>query len=136
MQLQRPIPEQRENLEKQIQVLTNEMTRLKRVNRNWDAGLTITTITLTLFITILSNVHTVRENDRRIITNIIGGIIVAIQSLNNAFPVKQRAGSYRLLQAQANNLLLDVRHVESLNELHNIEVGLFQLQTEAAKVEM
>ncbi|RUT05901.1 hypothetical protein DSM106972_031070 [Dulcicalothrix desertica PCC 7102] len=136
MQLQSPIHEQRENIEKQIEVLTNEMTRLKRVNRNWDAGLTITTIILTLFITILSNVNTVKENDRRIITNIIGGVIVAIQSLNNAFPVKQRAGSYRLLQAQAGNLLLDVRHVESLEELHNIEVCLFQLQTEAAKVEM
>jgi hypothetical protein len=108
MQVESPIHEQRENLERQIEVLTNEMTRLKRVNRNWDAGLTITTITLTLFITILTNVHTVKESERRIITNIIGGVIVAIQSLNNAFPVKQRAGSYHLLQAQASNLLLDV----------------------------
>jgi hypothetical protein len=112
------------------------MTRCRRINRNWDASLTITTIILTLFITILNNINTVKEEDKKIFTSLAGGVIVAIQSLNNAFPVRQRAGSYRLLQAQSNNLLLDVRHIDSLSDLKNIEASLHQLQTEAAKVEM
>jgi hypothetical protein len=62
-------------------------------------------------------------------------VIVAIQAIGNAFPVKQKAGSYRLLQAQANNLLIDVQYVENPEELKNISSQFRQLSIEAAKVE-
>ncbi|PSB10352.1 hypothetical protein C7B69_21940 [filamentous cyanobacterium Phorm 46] len=109
---QSSIEGKRQGLENEVKELTKEMTRLRRINRSWDAGLTITTIILTLAITILSTSDRINEQDKKLATGISGGVIVAIQSIGNAFPVKQRAGSYRILQAQANNLLTDIKYVE------------------------
>jgi hypothetical protein len=61
----------------------------------------------------LTTLAPIDEQAKKITTGILGGVIVAIQSIGNAFPVKQRAGSYRLLQAQGNNLLSDVKYLEN-----------------------
>src|SRR6476661_8912489 len=104
----------RKDLEKEVKELTQEMTRLRRINRNWDG---------------------IDEQDKKIATGIIGGVIVAIQSIGNAFPVKQRAGAYRILQAQANNLLTDVKYVEGTEELKALESQFYLLRSDAAKTE-
>jgi hypothetical protein len=132
---QSSIEGKRQALEEEIKKLTQEMTGLRRINRSWDAGLTITTIILTLAITILSTSDGINEQDKKLATGIIGGVIVAIQSIGNAFPVKQRAGSYRILQAQANNLLTDVKYVENTEELKAIEAQFYVLRNDAAKAE-
>jgi hypothetical protein len=129
------LEDKRKNLEEDIKQLTQEVTQLRRINRNWDGALTITTIILTLVITLLSTFDRIDEQDKKIATGIIGGVIVAIQSIGNAFPVKQRAGSYRVLQAQANNLLTDVKYVEDTAELKSIESQFYILRNDAAKAE-
>ena len=129
------LEDKRKNLEEDIKQLTQEVTQLRRINRNWDGALTITTIILTLVITLLSTFDRIDEQDKKIATGIIGGVIVAIQSIGNAFPVKQRAGSYRVLQAQANNLLTDVKYVEDTAELKSIESQFYLLRNDAAKTE-
>jgi hypothetical protein len=129
------LEDKRKNLEEDIKQLTQEVTQLRRINRNWDGALTITTIILTLVITLLSTFDRIDEQDKKIATGIIGGVIVAIQSIGNAFPVKQRAGSYRVLQAQANNLLTDVKYVEDTAELKSIESQFYLLRNDAAKAE-
>ena len=111
------------------------MTQLRRINRSWDASLTITTIILTLVITLVSTFERIDEQDKKVATGIIGGVIVAIQSIGNAFPVKQRAGAYRILQAQANNLLTDVKYVEGTEELQALESQFYLLRSDAAKTE-
>lgn len=131
------LPEQeRKDLEVQIKEFTQEMTRLRRINRNWDAGLTITTIILTLVITLLTTMEPMDEQAKKISTSILGAVIVAIQSIGNAFPVKQRAGSYRLLQAQAKTLLSDIKYLEDAQELKTIETQFYELNKEAAKTEV
>lgn len=129
------VKEHRKKVEDALAELLTEMTRLRRINRNWDASLTITTILLTLIITIMTSLTQINEDNKKIATGILGGVIVAIQSISNAFPVKQRAGSYRLLQAQTNNLLNDVKYIENIDELKTIEAQLYQLSNEAAKIE-
>jgi hypothetical protein len=86
-------------------------------------------------ITILSSLNQINEEDKKIGTSILGAVIVAIQATGNAFPVKQKAGSYRLLQAQASNLLIDAQYAENPEELKNISSQFRQLSIEAAKVE-
>lgn len=132
---QSSIEGKRQALEEEVKQLTQEMTRLRRINRSWDGGLTITTIVLTLIITLLSTWDRIDEQDKKIATGIIGGVIVAIQSIGNAFPVKQRAGAYRILQAQANNLLTDVKYVEGTEELKALEFQFYLLRSDAAKTE-
>lgn len=132
---QASIENKRKELEKEVKKLTQEMTQLRRINRNWDGGLTIATIILTLVITLLSTFDRIDKQDKKIATGIIGGVIVAIQSIGNAFPVKQRAGSYRILQAQANNLLTDVKYVEDTEELKAIESQFYLLRNDVAKAE-
>lgn len=132
---QASIEDKRKDLEKEVKELTQEMTRLRRINCNWDGGLTITTIVLTLVITLLSTWDRIDDQDKKIATGILGGVIVAIQSIGNAFPVKQRAGAYRILQAQANNLLTDVKYVEGTEELKAIESQFYLLRSDAAKTE-
>ncbi|MCC3406321.1 MAG: hypothetical protein JGK17_12165 [Microcoleus sp. PH2017_10_PVI_O_A] len=129
------LEDKRKDLENEVKELTQEMTRLRRINRNWDGGLTISTIVLTLVITLLSTWDRIDEQDKKIATGILGGAIVAIQSIGNAFPVKQRAGAYRILQAQANNLLTDVKYVEGTEELKAIESQFYLLRSDAAKTE-
>lgn len=126
---------QRQELETKATNFAKEVTKLRRINRTWDGALTITTITLTLLISVLSTLEPIDERDRKIATGILGAVIVAIQAIGNAFPVKQKAGGYRLLQAQTNNLILDLRHLENSEELKAIEARYFQLELEAAKME-
>ncbi|RCJ37909.1 hypothetical protein A6770_14055 [Nostoc minutum NIES-26] len=127
--------DQRKKLQHQIEQLTQDTTRLRRINGSWDAGLTITTILLTLMITILASLNQIDDQNKKVTTSVLGAVIVAIQAIGNAFPVKQKAGSYRLLQAQASNLLIDVQYVENVEELRNISSQFRQLSIEAAKVE-
>ncbi|PMB47166.1 hypothetical protein CEN39_24840 [Fischerella thermalis CCMEE 5201] len=129
------IQDQAKNLQNKIEKLTQDMTRLRRINASWDAGLTISTIFLTLIITILASLNQIDEQNKKVATSVLGAVIVAIQAIGNAFPVKQKAGSYRLLQAQASNLLIDVQYVENIEELINISSQFRQLSIEAAKVE-
>jgi hypothetical protein len=129
------IQDQAKNLQNKIEKLTQDMTRLRRINASWDAGLTISTIFLTLIITILASLNQIDEQNKKVATSVLGAVIVAIQAIGNAFPVKQKAGSYRLLQAQASNLLIDVQYVENIEELRNISSQFRQLSIEAAKVE-
>lgn len=136
MQVQSFPEQERKDLEVQIKEFTQEMTRLRRINRNWDAGLTITTIILTLVITLLTTLEPIDEQAKKISTSILGAVIVAIQSIGNAFPVKQRAGSYRLLQAQAKTLLSDIKYLEDIQELKTIETQFYELNKEAAKTEI
>lgn len=136
MQVHSSPEEKRKDLELQLKEFTQEMARLRRINRSWDAGLTITTIILTLAITILTTLDPIDEQAKKITTGILGGVVIAIQSIGNAFPVKQRAGSYRLLQAQAKNLLSDVKYLEDTQELKNIETQFYELNKEAAKIEV
>lgn len=125
----------RKHLEDEIENFSSEMRKLRQINRNWDAGLTIVTISLTLIITVLTSFDQVDEQSKKVATGILGGIIVAIQSLGNAFPVKQRAGSYRLLYSQVSNLLTDIKHVEDENEIKTIESQFYELRIQAAKNE-
>lgn len=129
------IEDKRKHLENEINELTKEVTRLRRTNRNWDGGLTITTIVFTLVITILSGWDRIDEQNKKIATGILGGVVVAIQSIGNAFPVKQRSGAYRILQAQANNLLTNVKYVEGTEELKAIESQFYLLRNDVAKTE-
>ena len=77
-----------------------EWQMLRRINRNWDGGLTVATILLTLTTTIIGvEGLSLDANARKLWIGTCGGLVVAIQSIGNAFPVKQRAGGYRLLYA-------------------------------------
>lgn len=128
--------DQRKSLQNQIEKLTQDTSRLRRINGSWDASLTITTIILTLMITILASLNQIDEQNKKVTTSILGAVIVTIQAIGNAFPVKQKAGSYRLLQAQASNLLIDVQYVENMEELKNLSSQFRQLSIESAKVEV
>jgi hypothetical protein len=128
--------DQRQNLQNQIEKLTHDTSRLRRINGSWDASLTITTIILTLMITILTSLNQIDEQNKKVTTSILGAVIVNIQAIGNAFPVKQKAGSYRLIQAQTSNLLIDVQYVEKMEELKNISSQFRQLSIESAKVEI
>ncbi|MBD2430396.1 MULTISPECIES: hypothetical protein [Fischerella] len=83
----------------------------------------------------MASLNQIDEQNKKVATSVLGAVIVAIQAIGNAFPVKQKAGSYRLLQAQASNLLIDVQYVENTEELKNISSQFRQLSIEAAKVE-
>ncbi|MHC0064209.1 hypothetical protein ACWATR_15130 [Nostoc sp. UIC 10890] len=128
--------DQRKKLQDDIKKLTHHTSRLRRINGSWDASLTITTIILTLMITILASLNQIDEQNKKVATSVLGAVIITIQAIGNAFPVKQKAGSYRLLQAQASNLLIDAQYVENMEELKNLSSQYSHLNIESAKVEI
>ena len=117
-----------------------EWKKLRIFNRNCDAGLTIATIFLTLF-TALLGVEGISMDDtfRKALIGISGGIVVAIQSIGNAFPVKQRAGEYRLVESQAYTLKSKLgflqTEIEIKESLPKIQEEFYKLVSEAAALE-
>lgn len=117
-----------------------EWQALRRSNRNWDGGLTIATILLTLATTVIG-VDGIKMNDeaRRLAIGLAGGLVVAIQSIGNAFPVKQRAGGYRLLQGQGYALQSRTGYLQSEEEISSILPTMreeyYKLLADASKLE-
>jgi len=123
--------------------ITNELNKwqkLRRINRNWDGGLTIATIVLALTTAIIG-IDGLKLNDleRKLWIGVCGGLVVAIQSIGNAFPVKQRAGGYRLLYAQGLALKSKAEYLQSHDEitasLPQMRDEYYKLLIEASKIE-
>ena len=117
-----------------------EWQKLRRINRNWDGGLTVATILLTLTTTIIGvEGLSLDANARKLWIGICGGLVVAIQSIGNAFPVKQRAGGYRLLYAQGLALKSKAGYLSKPDEimaaLPQMRVEYYKLLIEASKIE-
>ncbi|MFY7697109.1 MAG: hypothetical protein ACOVQK_12245 [Cyanobium sp.] len=109
-------------------------------NRNWDAGLTVATSLLTLT-TKISGVEglILDAHRRKIRIGILGGLVVAIQSIGNAFPVKQRAGGNRLLYSQARTRKSKIGYFSMPNKLmavpHQIRDECYNLLIEVSRIE-
>jgi hypothetical protein len=117
-----------------------EWQKLRRINRNWDGGLTVATILLTLITTIIGvEGLSLDANARKLWIGICGGLVVAIQSIGNAFPVKQRAGGYRLLYAQGLALNSKAGYLNNPDEitasLPQMRDEYYKLLIEASKIE-
>ena len=117
-----------------------EWQKLRRINRNWDGGLTVATILLTLTTTIIGvEGLSLDPNARKLWIGICGGLVVAIQSIGNAFPVKQRAGGYRLLYAQGLALKSKAGYLNKPDEimaaLPQMRDEYYKLLIEASKIE-
>jgi hypothetical protein len=136
-----PILQKKDKLKQDITSQQQEWRRLRILNRNWDGGLTVATIVLTLFITVIgTDGIKVTENDRKLWTGICGAIVVAINSIGNAFPVKQRAGGYRTLESQALTLRSKLEYIsdnpeEIDRELPNITSQFLELIIKASELE-
>lgn len=118
----------------------NDWQRLRRYNRNWDGGLTIATIILTMTMTIIGIEGIKLDSvERKLWIGVCGGLVVAIQSIGNAFPVKQRAGGYRLLQGQGHALMSKIAYLQSDEEIADILPSLreeyYKLLADASKIE-
>ena len=117
-----------------------EWKNLRIFNRNCDAGLTIATIFLTLFTALLGvEGISINDNFRKALIGVSGGIVVAIQSIGNAFPVKQRAGGYKLIESQAYTLKTKLGFLQGDEEiakaLPHIQEEFYKLVAEAATLE-
>jgi hypothetical protein len=117
-----------------------EWQNLRRINRNWDGGLTVATILLTLTTTIIGvEGLSLDANARKLWIGICGGLVVAIQSSGNAFPMKQRAGVYRLLYAQGLALKSKAGYLNKPEEimaaLPQMRDEYYKLLIEASKIE-
>jgi hypothetical protein len=129
-------PLNKESLQLQLVERHKEWKKLRRWNRNWDAGITVSTIILTLLMAILAiEGIKVDEDSRKVGVGILGAIVVAIQSIGNGFPVKQRAGGYKTLEAQTITLENDLIFAITSDELSNIQKQLNNLILEAARLE-
>ena len=139
------VPLNEQNAE--LQTFTTEISgdvsswqKLRRINRNWDGGLTIATIVLTLTTTIIG-VEGLKLDDgaRKLWIGVCGGLVVAIQSIGNAFPVKQRAGGYRLLYAQGLALKSKAAYLQTPEEIQaslpQMRDEYYKLLVEASKIE-
>lgn len=129
-------------LKKEIDTNHIKWRGLRRFNRNCDAALTLTTIVLTLVTTILGvEGISLGDNDnlRKTLIGISGGLVVAVQSIGNAFPVKQRAGGYQLLQGQAYTLKSRLGYLKGDDEINaklpQIQEEYYKLISEADKLE-
>jgi hypothetical protein len=135
------------DLQEELKIFTSEISgslaewqKLRRANRNWDGGLTIATIVLTLTTTIIGIEGIKLDNGaRKLWIGVCGGLVVAIQSIGNAFPVKQRAGGYRLLQGQGYALKSQIAYLQSDDEiskvLPNMREEYYKLLADASKLE-
>lgn len=124
----------------EVSVSLDEWQKLRRYNRSWDGGLTIATIVLTLTTTIIG-VEGIKLDDgtRQLWIAVGGGLVVAIQSIGNAFPVKQRAGGYRLLQSQGYALKSRIAYLQTDDEistsLPSMREEYYKLLAEAGQLE-
>jgi hypothetical protein len=131
---------ERNNLIVKISQEVTKWQRLRQINRNWDGGLTIATIILTLTTTIIGIEGLKLEGSaRKALIGVCGGLVVAIQSIGNAFPVKQRAGGYRLLYAQGLALQSKTENLQSADDiktsLPQMREEYYKLLVEASKIE-
>jgi hypothetical protein len=137
------VSEQKEDLQRLYQEISDnhaKWQRLRKFNRNCDGGLTIATIFLTLFIALLGvEGISINDNLRKALIGLSGGVVVAIQSIGNAFPVKQRAGGYQLIQGQAYALKSRLGYLqedsEIVEKLPQIQEEFYKLLAEADKLE-
>jgi hypothetical protein len=91
---------------------------LRKSNSKWDAGLTVTTIILTLALSILGlEGVSIGETQRKIWIGVLGTITVSIQAIGNAFPVKQKAGGYKTLESQAWTLRSRIKFLQTDTEI-------------------
>jgi hypothetical protein len=128
--------------EQELSKSYNKWQFLRRHNRNWDGGLTIATILLTLTTTTVG-VQGLKLDDqtRKLVIGLCGGAVVAIQSIGNVFPVKQRAGGYRLLQGQAHTLRSRTEYLrlQSVEDIRSALPGMreeyYKLLSEESKLE-
>ncbi len=133
-------PAPKELLRTGIEEFLKEVQRRARINRIWDLGLTVAGIVLTLGITV---VGLAGDNFPRkaVWAGGLGATLVAIQAASSTFPVKQRSGGYRMLEAQLVNLELDLMYkAYTGSELDKAEAEvlfekLYELRREAAKLE-
>lgn len=129
----------KEILREGIEEFLEEVKRRARINRTWDLGLTSAGIVLTLAITLVGLSDEIPG--KKFWTGGLGAVLVAIQSVSSTFPVKQRSGGYRMLEAQLVNLEFDLMYeAYTGNELEESEAKvlfekLYELRTEAAKLE-
>jgi hypothetical protein len=134
------LQEELKTFESEVSKSLDKWQELRHFNRNWDGGLTIATILLTLTTTIIG-VEGIKLDDgaRKLWISVCGGIVVAIQSIGNAFPVKQRAGGYRLLQGQCYALKSQIAYLQLDDEistsLPKMREEYYKLLTEASKLE-
>jgi hypothetical protein len=124
-----------------IEKQRKDWRHLRNINRNWDGFLTVSTIVLTLFITVIgTDGIKFADNDRKLLTGVMGAIVVAINSIGNAFPVKQRAGGYRTLESQALTLKSKLIYLvddseEIKKELPNISSQFLELIIKSSEIE-
>ena len=132
-----------EKVQENITSLLEVVRKRERINRRWDLGFAITSVVFTLTITIVGilDEEFIQENPKRLITGILGGGLVAIQSITNSIPLRQRSGGYRVLEAQLSSLELDLIYKQYTDgkledgELKVILDSLNNLRQEAAKLE-
>ncbi|MBE9070239.1 hypothetical protein IQ260_26715 [Leptolyngbya cf. ectocarpi LEGE 11479] len=130
-------------VEKEINLLLKDVNRKATINRNWDLGLTLGSICLTLGITIsgVLGEEVVGKNRSKVLAGILGAGLVAIQSTSRSIPIKQRSGGYRVLEAQLINLEFESIFMQSNDgKLDNTEINLIisklsDLRKEAARLE-
>lgn len=129
----------KEILREGIEEFLKEVKRRSTINRWWDLGLTSASIALTLIITLIGLSDDFPK--KKIFAGSFGAMLVAIQSVSSTFPVKQRSGGYRMLEAQLVNLEFDLMYkAYTGNELKENEAKalfekLYELRKEAAKLE-
>ena len=118
-----------------------EVKRKARINRSWDVGLTAFSIGFALAITVVGLLDESKVWNKKLVTGVLGAGLVAIQSASSSFPVKQRSGGYRLLEAQLINLEYELLYKGYTGkELDDKEAKvilekLYDLRKEAAKLE-
>jgi hypothetical protein len=71
------------------------------------------------------------DSARKLCIGVCGGIVLAIQLIGNAFPVKQRAGGYRLLYAQGLALRSKAEYLQAPED---IKASLPQMREEYYKL--
>lgn len=124
----------------QLSASLSEWQKLSRFNRSCDGGLAIATIVPTLTATIIG-IEGVNFDDaqRKAWISGFGGLVVAIRSIGNAFPVKERAGGYRLLDGQGYTLKSKIAYLQSAEEISTtlslIREDYYKLLVEASKIE-
>ena len=126
----------KEDVQTKIKENSDLWRERRKINRSWDAVLTILTIVLTLAIAVLGTEGVeVNSNLKKASAGTLGAIVVAIQAIGNAFPVKQRAGGYRILEAQAITLENELTVATAQSDLLAISKQLNSLILEAARLE-
>jgi hypothetical protein len=131
---------EKKTLEEDIIEYHKTWKNLRRTNSQWDAGLTVSTIFLTLALSILGLEGVpVSETSRKIWIGVLGTVTVSIQAIGNAFPVKQRSGGYKTLESQAWTLRSKIKFLQTDEEicdkLPGIQEQFYELVSRSADLE-